>query len=462
MNAKVLAGVFLCSFMGAAAADESPKRQKLEVLTPVEYRFAYTRASVRSYMLSEDGTKITVILSRGPRKLKAQVEIEELAKRNDVRLAEKVLPLRVVIGVASFPYRKQVEEIQRALALHSLEEARRQLTFAGLNVERRRIGPDGKPLDMWASASVLEAAKILAKASGKRFVDDEPALKPVIIPGLALPLPEQFAFAPPYPRPEAALTHLAESLKGIAQGDRDAKAIPEYCLVRFFDVQVDPGQTYEYRLQVMMADPASDKDKQAVDKPLVSSWVQLPRTISVPSDFAFYAVDQKQLDPKHFPDAREAEREQAAVQLHRWLDFFDPADARNPQPVGGWAIVERVLVYPGEYIGGTHAVELPVWNWFEERSVLGSDPSDRSTKRVPVAFTEENEIAPLLVCFSGGRVEYAGVQERTPRELLVLMPNGRLAARNSAADGRDPERLQRYCDWRRRVDEIKNAGGGRK
>jgi hypothetical protein len=390
------------------------------------------------------------------------VSIDELSNMKDARLAEKVLPLRMVIGVGSFPYRKQVEEVRRALNLKSSELARHRMAFAGFNVERRRQGPDSSPLDKWENADVLDTARRLAQANGKRFVVEDTALKPVIIPGFALRLPEQFPSAQPYPHPEVALIHLSESLKTIAGGDRSSETIPEYCLVRFFDLLVDGGEIYEYRIQMRMADPVRDKDSKAANEPLVSPWVQLPGTVTIPSDFAFYVVDQKELDPKHFPSTKAANRDQAAVQLHRWLDQFDPFEARLPQPIGDWAIAERVLVHAGEYIGGTHTVELPIWNWKEEQFILASDPNDRRTKRVPVAFPQESEIAPILVSFSGGQVEFNGVQERVPRELLVLMPNGRLAVRNSTADTRNPERLQQYHAWRRRVDDIKSAAAKRK
>jgi hypothetical protein len=461
MIARALVCLPLLCLCATAALTDEPKREKPEVLTPVEFRAAFTHAQVKAYMFEGEGKHIWVL--RGMEKRRAAlVPIDDLNKFNDIRLAEKVLPLHMVIGVGSFPYRKQVAEVQRTLNLNSPADARQRLRFVGFNVEHRRVGRDGKPVDRWESADVLETAHRLAKASGKRFVADDPALKPIIIPGLALRLPEQLPTARPYPHPEAALTHLAESVKAIDQGDGGAEAIPEYCLVRYFDVHVDPGQTYEYRLQIMLADPASDKDKETADKQLVSSWVQLPGTISIPVEFIFYAVDQKELDPKRFPRAEAAGKDQVATQLHRWLDEFDPFDSRQPMPVGDWAIAERVLLHAGEYIGGTHSVELPIWSWKDERFILARDPEDRSTNRVPVAFTEENEIAPLLVSYSGGRVEFRGTREQAPRELLVLMPNGRLVVRNSVADARDPERLQRYHDWRRQIDDIKATGGGRK
>src|SRR5262249_33560162 len=38
-------------------------------------------------------------------------------------------------------------------------------------------------------------------------------------------------------------------------GTDEAPSVPEYVLVRFFDFTIKPGETYEYRVQVRMANP---------------------------------------------------------------------------------------------------------------------------------------------------------------------------------------------------------------
>jgi hypothetical protein len=455
MAANALAWLPLCCLL---AATEEPTQATPKVLTPVEFRAAFTRAQVRSYMFDSEMKKVLIFRpERLKRKVYGYVSVDELTRMQDMRLAERVLPLRMVIGVGSFPYRKQVEEVRRALSLKSLEEARREVVFVGFNIERRRVGPDGKPLDKWENIDVLETARKVARASGKRFVAEDPSRRAVLIPGLAMRLPEQFRLTRRYPRPEVELPHLSETLQAMVGHDPTSDAIPEYCLLRFIDATVEPGQTYQYRVQVRMVDPECKNEKQTAGTLLVSAWVQLPETVTVPPDFAFYAVDQKELDPKHFPGAKAPADDEVSVQLHRWLDLYNAPDVRDPQPVGDWAIADRVLFHAGEYIGGTHTVELPIWNWFDERFVLARDPENPEPKRVPVAFTEESEVAPLLVSFSGGSIESNGVTERVPRELLVLMPSGRLAVRNSAADTRDRNRCKQYHDWRSLVDTIKSG-----
>ena len=193
------------------------------------------------------------------------------------------------------------------------------------------------------------------------------------------------------------------------------------------------------------------------------NWIELPERVSIPPDFHFYGVDQKELESKRYV----APTTQAAVQLQRWVDLFNAADAKDPQPVGDWAVAERVMFSRGEFIGGTQKIELPVWNWLDERFVLASDPADRSrsrTKLVSVRFTESDSQCPVLVDFSGGTVSYHKPEEKrpvedkdVPRELLLLSPEGRLIVRNSVVDAEDAGRKEHLDWWRQRIKDIKES-----
>ena len=71
-------------------------------------------------------------------------------------------------------------------------------------------------------------------------------MKSVQVAGLAMPLP---VLAHGH-YPECALPLLQKTL-----ADPQARALPDYCLLRFPDFTVAPGQTYEYRVRVRMANP---------------------------------------------------------------------------------------------------------------------------------------------------------------------------------------------------------------
>ena len=94
-------------------------------------------------------------------------------------------------------------------------------------------------------------------------------------------------------------------------------AVPDACLIRLFDVNVEPGKTYEYRMQVRMANPnyhrtesASQTYADATELP-TNSWFVLPQKLTVPNDLYYYSVDQKELDAKD-KEQRQRQRTQAA------------------------------------------------------------------------------------------------------------------------------------------------------
>src|SRR5262249_49609118 len=161
---------------------------------------------------------------------------------------------------------------------------------------------------------------------------------------------------------------------------------PDYCLIRFFDVSVDPGKTYEYRYRLKMKNPNKGKKDEvaygdlATKESVFSPWFDLGQRETIPPDFHFYAVDTKELEAKRSAPPQD----QVAFQLHRWVDQFAPPDAGQPEAVGDWAVVERVLYHRGEFIGGKHKVQLPRWNSVQEQFELAVDPKERRPKPVEV------------------------------------------------------------------------------
>jgi hypothetical protein len=485
---------------------------------------------------------------KSKKKDKARIPIDKLSEHNDVRLADAVLPRRMVIVEGAYPLRKQLENMMAALHSPTLADAFRELTFAGLNVQRREVGPDGKPIGEYADFGFEDALRVIARASGKRWAEDDPELKPLILPGLVYNLPEQLDERK-YPDLAAKLGDIKKALEVIKEkgqtldvaqapeqfnvGDADLLAgsggtqqttgqggaakpgggkgavalsneaanqpatkpgatakpgkggmadvaggttlnanwePPEYCLIRFYDAVVDPGRTYEYRYQIKMRNPNKDRPKEVAykdlaDKALVlSPWFEVGQRVTIPADFHFYAVDTKELEVTSKGGKYVGPRDQVVLQLQRWVDLYNAADKRDPQPVGDWAVADQVRFSRGEFIGGTQSIEMPVWSWFDEKFVIASDPNARRQKKVPVQFTESDSQCPVLVDFSSSPATYTKPEERravedkdVPRELLLLSPEGRLFVRNSVNDAGDSDRKEHFEWWKQRVSDIKNA-----
>lgn len=274
---------------------------------------------------------------------------------------------------------------------------------------------------------------------------------------------------------------------------------PEYCLVRFLDVTIRPGEVYEYRLKIKMANPNYGKTKEvafpqlAEERELVSpDWCVVkddkgqPIRIQAPRDLFFYAADQKRVEQKASETYRglnaytNPRPEQAVVQAHLWMDFY-AYDTRKTirSPVGDWLVADRMFVNRGEHLGQSVTMEVPIWVPEQRGFVLATKPGASRTSRdktVEVPFGSEPSSSPLLVDFEGGTSQPLvylrpgpkgpdgtpgkPIEIRAPdapQELLLMTPDGRLFARNSAADEADETRVERRKTWAKKVEEVKKG-----
>jgi hypothetical protein len=478
------------------------KRRAPAVLAPGEGAAAVAFTQVRSYVLAKDGNKDTImVLDNAPGKEPATryVPLEELAKDNQITVAQTVLPLRQAIIVGSFPYRQQLEEFQRKLGLNKLDDVLTDLSgetaegddktrlpafrFLGVDLERRPVNADGKPLTgrdgkplPWEEVKLSETYRPLVLQNGKRFEPDDDALTKVsfaglVMPRLALMRSGQY---PPVERRLAALQKTLDRLKA------DATALPEHCLIRLIDVDVGTGDIYRYRFRVRMANPnykrtdVASPELAKSDTPLVSAWFEIPQLVAVPPEYHVYAVDQRELEKKYEgqnKDVRYDANRQAVFQIHKWLQYTSPGGP-TCFPVGEWAVAERVIVYRGEYVGRRQRVEVPYWNTVQERFVLAADKSGQGApkKGIPVDFTPLESDPMILVDFEGGNLSYTRiggtkdekpqqvrVAERAGYETLIVSPDGKLLSRTSWTDANHKERVERLDTWRRRIKEVKEG-----
>jgi hypothetical protein len=272
--------------------------------------------------------------------------------------------------------------------------------------------------------------------------------------------------------------------------------IPEYCLVRLVDANIEPGKFYRYRLKIRMANPNYNRTDVASmsykeDKYLLSKeWYVVPQTVKVPPELIYYVVDEKEIkkDGKPYTGINryaDPDRERQTVfQLHRLVETASIDKDGNQEMIGDWAVADRVLVARGEYVGQTVRVDLPVWKYSRDSFILPTAERkgrEQAKSGVLVHFGQENtDQETILVDFEGGRrfhEQAAPVAEGAPKttrvddvssvEVLMLSPDGKLLARNSAAD-RDNEERAKIRDYvHRRIQEVKegkssgvNPGGG--
>jgi len=271
-------------------------------------------------------------------------------------------------------------------------------------------------------------------------------------------------------------------------------------LIRFIDIDVKPGFTYAYSVQVYLQNPfwnRKDVDAQewskltTLRKPSPPSYTPL---IVIPGEYAYYAIDlpRDQLNSKAVfgNDHERMESDRVAVQIHRW--FKSPQDLANIEHVvGDWMIAERLLVRRGDPIGKRQEfkmpgpkspdlgdkspfavhVEFPEW---EKRTpgfrIDGKTVYDKTKKphwntNLAVAFQAANRL-PVLVDFEGGKRwgtsksdDRKNLLQDSDYEMLVLDSDGKLIVRSSAADSVNEDRVARFNHWRTRILQARPKAG---
>jgi hypothetical protein len=260
-------------------------------------------------------------------------------------------------------------------------------------------------------------------------------------------------------------------------------AVPKYCLVRLIDLTIEPGTTYQYRVQVRMANPNYHRrdvaDPSWAEKPELTSdkWYEVPQKVAVPDEIHYYAVDQKELEGRSYkgPNPEEIDRgRQTVIQIQKWLGatIISSMGTKDPLMIGEWAVADRIPVYRGEYVDRNVKIELPVWSAPHNDWVIPTDSTGRRQKvpGIPISFSHDRPdgLETVLVDFEGGKQVYEHVASRTEdevkrvpiedaceTEVLLLTPEGRLLGHETSRDAHDPEREKERQEVQKRVERIK-------
>jgi hypothetical protein len=244
---------------------------------------------------------------------------------------------------------------------------------------------------------------------------------------------------------------------------KEPLVVPDYCLMRFLDVTVQPGETYEYRLRLKLTNPNFGKKERVayqylaevreIDGPwkVVTRPDGKPWRVELPGEHFFYVVDDKA--PYAYA------RDRINVQVHRWLETarLNPAQRDTDVAIADWAIAD-LPAYRGEFIGRV-VDRTPVLMWYPTRETfdLAINPVSMRVPRgavipkgIPVDFTTRH----LLVDFDGGkgvRQPYRfdnkvakDLVDDSSIELLIMNPDGKLVVRYSHDDIANDERQARY------------------
>jgi hypothetical protein len=390
------------------------------------------------------------------------VEVKKLGQNH--KPAEFIQPVRMVVINAGFPYRKQLEEYQKALRYQTLNELAANPAdmpvFKGFNVERQVRAVDGRVLQAWTPFDWQASYK--QQIYEKKVLDNEPEDakiqdSPVIPPDnqhLCMPLPK---LVPGRKYPSLTLNSIldtADKLKktdsstsnnaiwGKGKGDADIfdrtgtgessepkdkdnkepmdnssnsnllQGLPDFVLVRFVDCTVKVGFVYEYRIQMKVANPNKGKDKlvgrpdYAKAEELVGPWcdVRFNKDGHLLTGLTIPLETEVYADPldtkNYYPRPDELK-----LQLQTWLESIRP-QKDNPnyvEQIGDW-VVSDLKAYRGQFIGGTENVKLPLW------SPTAGAYQFKELGKLKTAGKEKGMVAvdfvsyALLVDFEGGHM----------------------------------------------------------
>jgi hypothetical protein len=259
--------------------------------------------------------------------------------------------------------------------------------------------------------------------------------------------------------------------------------------VRFIDPGVEPGKSYQYVIQVRLANPNHGKKDLVAYADLATKFPEIASppvwtsTIDIPHEHFLYAVDQHTLDewekpqpkkgPPPTPEKYRVAKDQTVFQIHQWTKMGRDIKRNGfPYTIGDWAIAERVLVRRGEAIGEKAFVQVPFWNKDKDTFEIPpkmNDPFVKKGDTIPgllMDFKEDGQ-RPVLVDFAGGKRYKANntLEEETAVEALILTPDGKLTVLNSRADAdaiqEEPaiqiSRQDRVTSARRRFHAVQNG-----
>ena len=283
----------------------------------------------------------------------------------------------------------------------------------------------------------------------------------------------------------------------------------DHLLMRFLDEDLVPGNTYQYRVKVLMKSPnyknkdnVSDINIASVEI-LESAWYELPQTLTVPRESFLYAYPAKKYEESvtkiyeesgkpeairkvaELQEVKEGKR--AVIQVQQWMDRLRLGSRQ--EPIGAFVQAEMPVAV-GEFVGRRVPVELPLWrsaalsyvlpHGDTKTSIYPNWPRDTNNNKYTLPKTRVLDFRTrnVLVDFEGGhtntKVGTTTLADESMADLLILREDGRIEVRSEGIDMVEnvlptpptPRALRdkAWHDWleriRKKVDTDATTGSG--
>lgn len=200
----------------------------------------------------------------------------------------------------------------------------------------------------------------------------------------------------------------------------------EQLLLRFIDVDVRPGETYQYQIRLKMLNPNFERKSEVANptyadhKYLFSPWTEMG-PITIPTESFTYAADvgayRKSIEETYGPKDKDilarlqVKDNQAVVEMCTWMLDVRLDGSGKREPVGAWVVAD-MPVGRGEYLGRKQYVKLPLWSSETKAYVLREMPDKIFSTKVngkdmpqPKGWLVDFSTRNVLVDFEGGRVQ---------------------------------------------------------
>ncbi len=320
-------------------------------------------------------------------------------------------------------------------------------------------------------------------------------------------------FRPPMggmmPKPPGAPAGTEGEAPGTPAGSQSNgdKLDVDHLLMRFLDVDVIPGYSYQYRVKVLMKSPNyknTDKladDNMAKVEVLESAWYDIPQRLTVPQESFLYAYPVKKYEEaitKIYEDSGKAdpvrkvaelqevkEGKRAVIQVQQWLDRL--RIGTKQEPLGAFVQAEMPVAV-GEFVGRRVPVELPLWRSAALNYVLPQGdtkspiypnwPKDTNNNKytLPKMRVLDFRTKNVLVDFEGGhtntKVGTLTLSDDSASDLLIVREDGKIEVRSESLDMADSpgsvatarkQREDAWNEWLKRIRQLKDtepAAGG--
>jgi hypothetical protein len=264
------------------------------------------------------------------------------------------------------------------------------------------------------------------------------------------------------------------------KGAQEQINVPESILIRFFDVDVLAGHSYEYRIRMRLSNPNYGK-KDLVRRP---DYAENKELLSEPSQVTFMDGDKPTSIVRvpvnteiyaYYTDARdtrETKLDRAYVQVQSWMSHIRPDRTRpadmdtNAETVGDW-MVEDISVGRGQPVFAVKAVKVPIWSAKDNSYHFMEFSSMKASQRLKGTFPIDVSAPQMLVDFEGGhsvttirgrgKESAREVSDDSGLELLFLGNDGKLRMRSYWQDMADARRFEREVTWTGWLKSVKDA-----